>query len=128
MKILRYDALRDADRLISLLKHEGDDWSCYHSDTAAPRYLNALKQSISYVTYEDDCLCGYVRALDDCGFYIYICDLLVMKEHRGNAIGKSLMEHLRAIFPNQNVYVMSGVDGYYHKLGYHKEGSIFELP
>jgi hypothetical protein len=30
-------------------------------------------------------------------------------------------------FPNQPVYVMSDVDPYYEKLGYRREGSIFEV-
>jgi predicted N-acetyltransferase YhbS len=57
----------------------------------------------------------------------YVYDLLVRKSYRGNQIGKNLMERMCQGFPNQPVYVMSDVDPYYEKLGYRKEGSIFEV-
>jgi hypothetical protein len=44
---------------------------------------------------------------------VYIFDLLVKKSYRGQQ--------------NQPVYVMSDVDPYYEKLGYRREGSIFEV-
>ena len=38
------------------------------------------------------------------------------------------MECIYAHYPNHVVYVMSGVDGYYEKVGYSKEGSIYLVP
>jgi GNAT superfamily N-acetyltransferase len=53
--------------------------------------------------------------------------LLVRKSYRGRNIGKILMERVCRDFPGQTVYVMSDVDLYYEKLGYRREGSIFEV-
>jgi predicted N-acetyltransferase YhbS len=53
--------------------------------------------------------------------------LLVRKTHRGKQIGKALMERVLKDFLNQAIYVMSDVDPYYEKLGYRREGSIFEV-
>ena len=78
-------------------------------------------------SYEGNRLCAYVRSLDDCGFYIYVCDLLVRKSDRGKQIGRKLMERVVDDYPNQTVYVMSDVDAYYVKQGYHREGSVFEV-
>ena len=57
----------------------------------------------------------------------YESDLLVRKSYRGRKIGKTLMERVLKDFPNQPIYVMSDVDPYYEKLGYRREGSIFEV-
>ena len=54
-------------------------------------------------------------------------DLLARKTYRGKQIGKTLMERVFKDFPNQPIYVMSDVDPYYEKLGYHRERSIFEV-
>jgi len=127
MEIRRYHRCDDEDKLIALLLGEGDDWSCYTAGSAAEKFKAALEASITYVAYEGETLCGYSRSFNDCGLYIYVCDLLVAPKHRGKEIGRKLMECIYGEFPNCTVYVMSDVDGYYTKLGYHREGSVFEV-
>ncbi len=72
-------------------------------------------------------MCGYVRCRNDDGFGIYVYDLLVEKAFRGRSTGRRLMEQVCTDFPSDTVYVMSGVDGYYAKLGYPREGSVFQV-
>jgi len=127
MKIRKYNPLTDFDDLMDVIKSEGEEWSCYSSDTVIEKYRNSLEKSITYVAYSGDVLCGYSRSIDDFGFYIYVCDLLVHKQYRGNNIGRQLMECLLEDFPGQRIYVMSDVDDYYKKLGYQYEGTIFEV-
>jgi GNAT superfamily N-acetyltransferase len=127
MEIKAYNRGRDEEKLMELIKNEGEAWSCYWADDVADKYKAALAKSITYVAYEGDVLCGYSRSIDDCGFYIYVCDLLVMREHRGKNIGRRLMECLDEDYPDQIVFVMSDVDVYYEKQGYRREGSIFEV-
>ena len=55
----------------------------------------------------------------------YIYDLLVKPSCRGAGLGRLLMEKVCSENSESTVYVMSDVDIYYQKLGYHKEGSIF---
>ncbi len=88
----------------------------------AAGYREALDVSITYVAVWDGEVCGYCRSIDDNGFYVYVCDLLVAGRFRGQDIGQSLLERLRCDHPAQLVYVMSDADGYYEKLGYHREG------
>ncbi len=128
MEIRRYRRLDDEEKLMKLLSDEGEDWSCYTTGTAAEKYRAALEASITYVAYEGETLCGYSRSINDCGFYIYVCDLLVAPAHRGKAIGRKLMECIYDEYPDCVVYVMSDVDVYYTKLGYRREGSVFEVP
>ncbi|MDD2218380.1 MAG: GNAT family N-acetyltransferase [Eubacteriales bacterium] len=125
--IRRYVKNEDEEKLMKLIKNEGEEWSCYWADEFSAKYRVALHNSITYVAYEGDVLCGYSRSLDDCGFYIYICDLLVMPEHRGKNIGRRLMECIYEHYPDRIVYVMSDVDGYYKKQGFRRKGSIFEV-
>lgn len=108
-----------------MMRDEGEDWACYYGET--DKYRRALRHSRVYVAYEGDILCGYVRCRDDDGLCVFVYDLLVRRAFRGRAIGRLLMERVCADFPGVTVYVLSGVDGYYEKLGYSREGSIFKV-
>lgn len=127
MEIRKYQREKDEVKLMALLKKEGEAWSCYWQEEVSLKYKEALANSITYVAYEGDLLCGYCRALDDQGFYLYVCDLLVDIDHRKKAIGKQLIEKLKDGYPHQNIYIMSDVDQYYLKQGYQLIGSIFEV-
>ena len=117
----------DESKLFSMIEEEGNDWIDYHGKTGRIKYLKALQSSITYVIYEEEVICGYIRCREDDGFGVYVYDLLVKKSYRGKHYGKILMEKIYDDFPNQPVYVMSGVDPYYKKLGYRIEGTIFEV-
>lgn len=121
--IRKYDPAVDYDPLLALIRSEGEEWKRYLDST----YQRALEESITYVAYFDDELCGYSRSMRDGGLYIWVIDLLVHQKWRGHSIGKQLMECLLTDYPGQDVYVMSDIDVYYKKLGYQKEGSIFKV-
>ncbi|WFF71873.1 GNAT family N-acetyltransferase [Proteiniclasticum sp. QWL-01] len=126
MKIKKYSKA-DETLLFDLLIDEGDDWIEYHGAAGRSKYVKALESSITYIAYHENLVCGYARCREDNGFGVYVYDLLVRKTRRGRQIGKSLMERVCQDFPEQPVYVMSDVDMYYEKLGYRREGSIFEV-
>ncbi len=126
MIIRRYDKTIDESKLMKMIENE-EGWD-YANESLAERYKVALESSITYVAYQDDVLCGYSRSLNDFDEYIYVCDLLVAPAYRGNEIGRKLMEYIYNDYPNQTVYVLSGVDEYYEKVDYKREGTIFEVP
>jgi ribosomal protein S18 acetylase RimI-like enzyme len=126
MQIRKYNKLIDESKLMKMIEDE-EGWD-YASKTLAEKYKAALQTSITYVAFQDDEICGYSRSLDDFGQYIYVCDLLVKPAYRGKEIGRKLMECIYTDYPDQVVYVMSDVDGYYNKIGYKHIGSIFEVP
>lgn len=126
MEIKRYGKEYE-EMLFDLLLNEGEQWSDYHGSAGRERYVKALESSVTYIACDGGLVCGYARCREDDGFGVYIYDLLVRKSHRGRQIGKSLMERVCRDFPGQRVYVMSDVDPYYEKLGYRREGSIFEV-
>lgn len=126
MLIRKYDKFYDEIKLMKMIEEE-NGWD-YADDVMADKYRKALESSITYVAYQDDVLCGYSRSVDDCGFYIYVCDLLVKPDFRGKETGRKLMECIYKDYPNQVVYVMSDVDEYYEKVDYKRIGSIYEVP
>ena len=127
MRIRAYNKDEDEDKLMKMIEAEGKEWACYSDDSVSDKYRLALDHSITYVAYEGDCLCGYSRSIDDCGFSVYVCDLLVEPVNRRRNIGRKLMECIYTNYPNHIVYVMSDVDEYYKKQGYKREGSIYEV-
>lgn len=127
MDIREYDKKLDEETVMRLIEAEGEEWACYSSSDASDQYKSALDKSITYVAYEGEDLCGFSRSVEDNDFYMYVCDLLVAPTYRGKNIGRELMECLHRDYPDQVSYVMSDVDGYYTKLGYRREGSIFEV-
>lgn len=124
--IRKYNKLTDEVQLMQMIREE-DGWD-YADESMADKYRKTLDSSVTYVAFQGGVLCGYSRSLDDCGFYIYVCDLLVRPDFRGKDIGRKLMECLYQDYPNQVVYVMSDVDDYYEKVDYKRIGSIFEVP
>jgi GNAT superfamily N-acetyltransferase len=122
----KYNWQLDEDKLLKMIEEE-DGWD-YADSSMVDKYKKALKTSITFVAYQGDTICGYSRSLDDGGIYIYVCDLLVKKLFRGKNLGRYLMECLYEYYPDQLVYVMSDVDGYYEKVGYKRIGSIYEVP
>lgn len=126
MQIRKYNKLTDEIKLMQMIQEE-EGWD-YADEIMSEKYKKALESSITYVAYQEDVLYGYSRSLDDCGFYIYVCDLLVKPIFRGKEIGRKLMECLYQDYPDQTVYVMSDVDQYYEKVSYNRIGSIFEVP
>jgi ribosomal protein S18 acetylase RimI-like enzyme len=126
MQIRKYNKIIDEDKIMKMIENE-EGWD-YANEILSERYKVALETSITYVAYEEDILCGYSRSLNDLNEYIYVCDLLVMPAYRGKEIGRKLMECIYKYYPDQVVYVMSDVDGYYEKVDYKRIGSIFEVP
>ncbi len=122
--VRRYDP-KDENALFALLEREGDEWQDYWKGENRAKYHKALSGSIAYLLFAHEELCGYIRCRDDDGYGVYIYDLLVDKNHRGQEYGRMLLEQAYHDFPDAPVYVMSDVNHYYEKLGYAVEGTIF---
>lgn len=116
----------DIEELFTLMNKEEEKWQ-YALKQNRDKYIYAMKNSISYVIEEAGTLIGYIRCKNDDGFGIYILDLLVDKQFRGNGYGRKLMKNICDTYPNDTIYVTSGVDLFYEKQGCKKEGSIFSV-
>ena len=125
MNITRYTP-RDEEKIFSAIGRD-PNWTEFTKLDAKDAYKKALRLSITYICLEQDMLCGYVRAILDEGFALYVSELYVVPEWRNNNIGQSLLERIRDDFQSLPVYVLSDEDLYYEKKGYKKIGSLFVI-
>jgi predicted N-acetyltransferase YhbS len=125
MEILRYKREYE-DAVISAIK-EDPNWDIFTEEKSITSYKKRLLESVTYVCFENGVLCGYVRALlDDC-FAVYISELFVVPEWRNRAVGRTLITNLKEDYGHLTVYALSDEDAYYEKLGYRNVGSVFEI-
>lgn len=125
MEILRYSQEHE-DAVICAIGKD-PDWVMFTHENAVGTYKKRLRESITYVCYENGTFGGYVRALLDDGFAVYISELFVVPQWRNRKIGRTLIARLKADFRHLTVYALSDEDAYYEKLGYTKAGSVFEI-
>ncbi len=122
--ILKYQKEHELE-LLNLLGEE-PDWSSFLSDAAIGTFRESLLKGETFVCQSHGSVCGYLRALVD-GFGVYVSELYVAPEFRGNGFGAELLAKVKQEHPNQDVYVFSDEDLYYEKLGYKRVGSVFQL-
>jgi len=125
MEILKYK-LEHEEAILSAIKKD-PNWDIFTNDATLGNYRKSLSTSITYVCYNRDNFCGYLRALLDDGFAIYISELYITPQWRNNGIGKLLLSRVKIDFGRLTVYALSDEDAYYEKIGYQKIGSIFEI-
>ncbi|MFP5401465.1 MAG: GNAT family N-acetyltransferase [Gammaproteobacteria bacterium] len=125
MQILRYRR-EHAQAVLSAIK-EDPAWDMFTNDNAIANYQKRLDESVTYVCYQDGAFGGYLRAVLDEGFAIYISELFVVPEQRNRAIGRSLIARVKTDFRHLTVYALSDEDAYYEKLGHKKVGSVYEI-
>ena len=125
MEILRYTREHE-DALISVLKKD-PNWDMFTNEQSVTSYKKRLLESVTYVCLENGVLCGYVRALLDDFFAVYISELFVAPEWRNRTIGRTLITKVKMDFGHLTVYALSDEDAYYERLGYRNVGSVFEI-
>ena len=124
-EIIKYGPEHE-DALMELIRQEGEDWRIYWAEPNASKYRRSLERCIVYLAMQDGMVCGYSRSIQD-ALFLYVCDLLVGARYRGHGLGHALMQRMKDDYPEFPVYIMSGSDGYYEKIGCKKEGSIYLL-
>lgn len=125
MEIFRYRREHE-DEVISAIK-EDPNWDIFTNEKAVDNYKKSLAESITYVCYENGAFGGYLRALPDDGFAVYISELFVVPEWRNRTVGRALIARVKMDFRHLTVFALSDEDAYYEKLGYRKAGSVYEI-
>ena len=125
MEISRYKPEHE-DALISAIK-EDPNWDIFTNEKAIDTYKKRLRESITYICYENGEFGGYLRALLDDGLAIYISELFVVPERRNRTIGRTLIAKVNTEFGHLTVYALSDEDAYYEKLGYTRVGSVYVI-
>jgi GNAT superfamily N-acetyltransferase len=125
MEILRYTREYE-DAVISAINKD-PDWDMFTHENVIGRYKDRLLESITYVCVDNGVFCGYVRALLDDDFAVYISELFVVPEWRNRKIGRSLLEKVKNDFKKLTVYALSDEDLFYEKLNYTPAGTVFRI-
>lgn len=67
----------------------------------------SLQHSVNFGAFDEkNCLIGFARVVTDFVSMYYICDVIVDEKHRGNGIGKALVE---AIVNDKRFTTLSGL-------------------
>jgi len=125
MEISRYRREHE-DAVISAI-NEDPGWDMFTNEESIATYKKRLAESITYVCHHKGAFCGYVRALLDDGFAVYISELFVVPQWRNKSIGRNLISKVKVDFGHLSVYALSDEDAYYEKLGYRNVGSVFGI-
>lgn len=125
MKILKYRRQHE-NAVISAIKKD-PDWGIFTNENTIGNYRKRLLESITYVCYDNKIFGGFLRAIPDDGFAVYISELFVVPELRNRTIGRTLIRKVKTDFRHLSVYALSDEDAYYEKLGYKKIGSVFKI-
>ena len=125
MKLSAYEP-KHADDVLGAIRQD-PDWDMFTHDDAIDAYRESLKHGITYVCYHHHEFCGYLRAILDAGFAVYVSELYVVPQWRNHRVGQSLLERVKEDFSPLTVYALSDEDAYYEKKGYQRIGSVFQL-
>jgi ribosomal protein S18 acetylase RimI-like enzyme len=125
MQILKYKPEHE-ESLLSAIKQDAD-WEVFTNDAAIGKYKQRLRSDVTYVCCDGGTFCGYVRAILDDGFAVYISELYVVPRFRNRMIGRSLVARVKTDHGGLAVYALSDEDAYYEKLGYKRIGSVFVI-
>ena len=125
MVISRYTPEHEKAVLSAIRKEP--DWEIFTARGAIDNYRKRLEASVTYVCHDQGEFCGYLRAIRDDAFALYISELFVVPEKRNRGIGSSLLAHAGRDHQGLHVYVLSDEDAFYEKAGYRKVGSVFQI-
>lgn len=76
--------------------------------------------NVAFVAELDGKIAGCLRGLTDGAVTLYIAELLIDKELRGKGIGKELLAHAHALYPNTRIEMLASSTSrtYYESQGY----------
>lgn len=123
MKIVKYNLKHEKDLFAAIGNDPDWEWFIKNKNT----YKKYLQNSITFVCCNNIEFCGYIRAIQDIESFVYISELYVLPKWRNNKIGQALIERVKTDYSDFTVYALSDEDDYYHKKGYKKIGSVFEI-
>lgn len=110
IEIREYQEQKDYVHILNSCKNE--HWEKFYT-SKKDIYTQALKNSITYVAYEEDSYCGYIRCITDGVFTIYCCEIIVDDEYKRKGIGRLLIEKVRTEYPTCCMDVLSDNDEFY---------------
>jgi GNAT superfamily N-acetyltransferase len=96
-----YTISTDPDRLDLNAIHDYIVQSYWAKGRPREVMARALRQSLNFGLYHGAAQVGLARIVTDYATYVYLCDVYVLEEHRGQGLGKWLVETVVAYPPLQ---------------------------
>ena len=86
----------DIDRLdTDLIHHYLSDESYWASGIPRDLVERSIENSLCFGAYEDDAQVGFARVVTDYATFGYLADVFVIPSHRGQGIGKQILQAVK---------------------------------
>lgn len=110
-----------------LAVYAGNKWS--HARDPERLRTAVERADLALVAVQDDQVVGFVRTMSDGAFAVYIADILVLPDHQGQGIGRSLLAGVLDHYPletfhHQVLIAERDADGFYRRMGMSAVGSF----
>ncbi|GGF24405.1 hypothetical protein GCM10010954_24120 [Halobacillus andaensis] len=104
--------LNDFDAIHELNKQEGWNQLVEKKDETFHGWINSEP---ALVLTKNDEVIGYLRGLTDGAVSLFVCELLIRSDHRGQDLGQRLIEEAHNCYPSTRVELLatSESEGYY---------------
>lgn len=107
--------------------YAGNKWS--HARDPERLRTAVERADLALVAVQDDQVVGFVRTMSDGAFAVYIADILVLPDHQGQGIGRSLLAGVLDHYPletfhHQVLIAERDADGFYRRMGMSAVGSF----
>lgn len=92
--------------------------------------LKSIENSICYGVYKNDEQIGFGRVVTDYSTVFWVCDIIIDVKHRGNGLGKKLMESIAATTELEGllgILATKDAHGLYEHYGFIKEPHKFMM-
>ncbi|TYB83871.1 MAG: GNAT family N-acetyltransferase [Kosmotoga sp.] len=78
----------DQNTIVNYILNE----SYWGKDRTESQIKESIKNSLCFGLYKNSEMIGFARVITDYAVLYYLCDVFVLKEHRGKGLGKWLIE------------------------------------
>jgi GNAT superfamily N-acetyltransferase len=92
--------------------------------------LKSIENSICYGLFKNNELVGFGRVVTDYATVFWICDIIIAENHRGNGLGKKLMENIMSSKEFKGllgILATKDAHGLYEQYGFIKEPHKFMM-
>lgn len=119
MTIRSYDEAAHYNHILNSVKNE--NWQSFYEERKA-EYKQALKVSCTLVVCEDEQYAGFLRAVTDGVFTLFVAEIVVDEAYRRKGFGRALIREASARYPSARIDLISDNDAFYLELGFHPVG------
>ncbi len=100
---------------------ENEQWQTLYEEKR-DEYRSALKTSCTLIAQADGRYAGYVRAITDGSFTVFVAEIIVDEPFRRMGLGTRLLHAVAERYPSARIDLISDNDAFYQSDGFHAMG------